>query len=327
MTPSMSPTNIFSPAAQPARWLAELSHLVLGVSAAIFAVVVVLLCYCIWKYRRRTAADDWREPPQVYGSTQIELAWTIIPVLIVLVLFLTTARVIAAIQERRRATRDEFEVDRDRPPVLVGVPVPGPRSRDRQRAPRPGERSGQTPLPPCSGCSRRTPTTASGFRGWPGRPTSSPTTRTRCGSSRASPGSTSASARSTAAPSTPRCCSASTSTLREDFDRWVRGPEPAGRRSQPRRPGGRAASSSAPPASTATPSPGPPANGRFGPDLTHLMSRDTLARRESAPNTPEEPPPVDPEPGRHQARVADAADGRSTRPSSDAVTAYLLTLR
>jgi len=110
MTPSMSPTNIFSPAATPARWIAELSQLVLSVTGAIFVVVAGLLCYCIWKYRRRTAADDWREPPQVYGSTQIELAWTIIPVLIVLVLFLSSARVIAATQ-RADPGRNALQVD------------------------------------------------------------------------------------------------------------------------------------------------------------------------------------------------------------------------
>jgi cytochrome c oxidase subunit 2 len=43
--------------------------------------------------------DAGREPAQVYGSTQIELAWTIIPILIVVVLFLATARVIHAIQD------------------------------------------------------------------------------------------------------------------------------------------------------------------------------------------------------------------------------------
>jgi len=39
----------------------------------------------------------------VYGSTQIELAWTIIPILIVVVLFSATARVIHAIQGRPQA--------------------------------------------------------------------------------------------------------------------------------------------------------------------------------------------------------------------------------
>ena len=38
------------------------------------------------------------------------------------------------------------------------------------------------------------------------------------------------------------------------------------------------------PASTATPIKGTVANGRFGPDLTHLMSRDTIAAG-ALPNT------------------------------------------
>jgi cytochrome c oxidase subunit 2 len=50
------------------------------------------------KFRGRPT-DAGREPAQVYGSTQIELAWTVIPVLIVAVLFLATARVIHAIQD------------------------------------------------------------------------------------------------------------------------------------------------------------------------------------------------------------------------------------
>jgi cytochrome c oxidase subunit 2 len=48
------------------------------------------------KFRRR--ANAGQEPAQVYGSTQLELAWTVIPILIVVVLFLATARVIAGIQ-------------------------------------------------------------------------------------------------------------------------------------------------------------------------------------------------------------------------------------
>jgi cytochrome c oxidase subunit 2 len=64
----------------------------------IFVVVFGLLAYSVVKFRAK-AADVGREPAQVYGSTQIELAWTVIPVLIVAVLFLATARVIHAIQD------------------------------------------------------------------------------------------------------------------------------------------------------------------------------------------------------------------------------------
>src|SRR6202035_4038822 len=43
-----------------------------------------------------------QEATQVYGSTQLQLAWTVIPVLVVVVLFLASARVIASIQNADR---------------------------------------------------------------------------------------------------------------------------------------------------------------------------------------------------------------------------------
>jgi cytochrome c oxidase subunit 2 len=95
--PSQIP-SIFKPQSTPADSIFRLSLLILTVTGLIFSIVSSLIVYSLVKYRRRNA-DDGREPPQVYGSNQIELAWTVIPVLIVLVLFLTTARVIHAIQD------------------------------------------------------------------------------------------------------------------------------------------------------------------------------------------------------------------------------------
>src|SRR6266478_6903687 len=74
-------TNIFAPETTPARSIFDLSMLVLGVTGIIFAVVFTLLVYSLVKFRR-TELNAGREPAQVYGSTQIELAWTIIPILI-----------------------------------------------------------------------------------------------------------------------------------------------------------------------------------------------------------------------------------------------------
>jgi cytochrome c oxidase subunit 2 len=91
-------TNIFAPASTPAKSIADLSIFVLVVTGIIFAVVFALLVYSVVKFRGR-GMDGGREPAQVYGSTQIEVAWTIIPILIVVVLFLATARVIHAIQD------------------------------------------------------------------------------------------------------------------------------------------------------------------------------------------------------------------------------------
>ena len=91
-------TNIFAPASTPAKSIADLSVFVLVITGIIFVVVFALLVYSVVKFRGR-AMDSGREPAQVYGSTQIELAWTIIPILIVVVLFLATARVIHAIED------------------------------------------------------------------------------------------------------------------------------------------------------------------------------------------------------------------------------------
>src|SRR5262249_43388980 len=93
----LSPTSIFAPVSTPADSIFELSLFVLAVTTGIFVTVVGLLVYAIVQFRRGPE-DDGSEPPQVYGSYEVELAWTIIPVLIVLALFLATARAIASLQ-------------------------------------------------------------------------------------------------------------------------------------------------------------------------------------------------------------------------------------
>jgi cytochrome c oxidase subunit 2 len=88
-----SPTNIFAPAATPAHSIFSLSMLVLSVTLVIFLIVAGLLLYALIRYRHRDS-DAEQEPAQVYGSNQIELSWTVIPILIVVMLFLSTTRVI-----------------------------------------------------------------------------------------------------------------------------------------------------------------------------------------------------------------------------------------
>jgi cytochrome c oxidase subunit II len=95
---SLSPTNIFAPVSTPAHSIFGLAIFVLAVTAAIFLIVFSLLVYCVARFGK-PSDDDGREPPQVYGSNQVELAWTVIPVLIVVVLFLAAARVIDSVQK------------------------------------------------------------------------------------------------------------------------------------------------------------------------------------------------------------------------------------
>jgi cytochrome c oxidase subunit II len=90
--------NIFAPIGAPAELINQTAVLVLLICLGIFLVVGGLLLYAVIRFRRRTTDDDTTEPPQVYGSTAIELAWTVPPILIVVVLALATARTVGEIQ-------------------------------------------------------------------------------------------------------------------------------------------------------------------------------------------------------------------------------------
>lgn len=84
----------------PAHDVNDLSIFVLAITGFIYVGVSGLLVYALVRFRARPG--DTTEPPQVFGSVQIELSWTIIPILIIVVLFLTTARVLFSIQDAQK---------------------------------------------------------------------------------------------------------------------------------------------------------------------------------------------------------------------------------
>ena len=106
------PHSIFEPRSTSAHMLYSMTLFTFAITGAIFVVVGGLWLYAIVRFRE-TRGDETYEPPQVYGGTQIELAWTVVPILIVVVLFLTTARILFAVQ------------DHPKPPVLLNVDVVG----------------------------------------------------------------------------------------------------------------------------------------------------------------------------------------------------------
>ena len=160
--------NIFKPQSTPANSIFHLSLLVLAITGLIFAVVFSLLAYAVAKFRKR-ADDDGREPPQVYGSNQVELAWTVIPILIVLVLFLATARVIHSIQD---APKPPGRLKSSRSAINSGGNFVIPRS---VWSPRTSYMCQSAILriqrPRFSLCFPLIPTTVFGCRAWPGRRT------------------------------------------------------------------------------------------------------------------------------------------------------------
>jgi cytochrome c oxidase subunit 2 len=82
--------SIFDPASPGAESIRDFSVLVLAITGFIFVVVEGILVYAILRFRRGATAGT--EPPQVYGSKPIEIAWTAAPALIVFVLTLVTTR-------------------------------------------------------------------------------------------------------------------------------------------------------------------------------------------------------------------------------------------
>ena len=109
--PEKIPSTL-SPASTPAHQIFDLSVFVVSITGGIFLIVGGLLAIALFRFRARKS-DPAGEPAQIYGSTQVELAWTVIPVLIVVVLFLATARIIFAVQ------------DAPKPPAALDVTVIG----------------------------------------------------------------------------------------------------------------------------------------------------------------------------------------------------------
>jgi cytochrome c oxidase subunit II len=278
---SLSPTNIFAPLSTPADTIFGLSIFVLSVTALIFATVFSLLAYAVVKFRKRDG-DDGSEPAQIYGSTQVELAWTVIPVLIVTVLFLTTARVIANVQNAVR------------PSSAIEVTVIGHQYWWEYRYPNLGVVTTNELHVPVSDPARPTPTfltllsadTDHSF--WVPR----------------------LAGKTDLIPNHPnhmwidphetgiylgQCsqyCGVQHAKMllrvyvqsRDEFDRWIKEQAQPATTSEAASNGRRIFEATA--CVDCHVVAGSVAKGRFGPDLTHLMSRDTIASG-AAPNTPE----------------------------------------
>jgi len=310
-----SPTDIFAPVSTPAQSIFELSLLVLAIAAAIFVVVSGLLAYATAKFRKRRD-DDGREPAQVYGSTQVELAWTVAPVVIVLVLFLATARVIFTVQDppRRPGALEvtvighQFWWEYQYPGLKVvtanelHVPVGEPTfltllSADTDHSFWVPRLAGKTDLIP----------------NHPNKMWIEPSEKgvyvgqcaQYCGTQHA------------------KMLLRVYVEAREDFDRWIKEQAAAAQTNDSSSEGRRVFERTA--CINCHTVAGTAANGRFGPDLTHLMSRETLGSG-VAPNTAENlrrwiRRPDDFKPGALMPPMG------LTDQQLDAVTAYLVSLR
>ena len=314
----MSPTNIFAPASTPAQSIFDLSIFTLLTVAAIFIAVFALLAYAVVRFRNKRS-DDRSEPAQIYGSNQVELAWTVIPVLIVIALSLATARVIASIQ------------DAPRPPGALEVIVTGHQYWWEYRYPKLNIVTANELHVPVSDPAHPTPTfltllsadTDHSF--WvprlAGKTDLIPNHPNSMWIDPHEPGLFLGQCAQYCGTQHAKMLLRVYVQPREEFDRWVREQQqlpPAAAISAGRRVFESTACVNCHAVS------GTQAKGRFGPDLTHLMSRDTIASGD-APNTHEKL--------RLWIKNPDAIKPGSKMPAMglsdqdlDAVTAYLETL-
>lgn len=77
--------NVFNPASGQAKGISDLFWLVLGVATFVVLIVSVLVAYFGFKYRR--IGNDDSEPKQVSENTKFEIIWTATPFVILVGLF------------------------------------------------------------------------------------------------------------------------------------------------------------------------------------------------------------------------------------------------
>lgn len=108
-------SSFFPPSAITDRGgqIRQLYDLVFGIAVVIFLVVEGLIIWSVIRYRRRPGDDEL--PPQTHGNAIAEVVWTVVPTLIVVVLFVaswltlnTVEATSAQPQMKVRATAAQF---------------------------------------------------------------------------------------------------------------------------------------------------------------------------------------------------------------------------
>jgi cytochrome c oxidase subunit 2 len=231
---------------------------------------------------RHRAGDEASEPPQIYGSNQIELAWTVLPILIVVVLILVTSRTIADIQNRKA------------PPGAVQATVIGHQWWWEIRYPELGVVTANELHVPTSEGSRSQPTflklqsadVAHSF--WApqlaGKTDVIPNRENTMWIEPTEPGTYLGNCAEYCGTQHARMLIRVVAQPKDEFEKWVKEQQQAAAAKQASAAeGGKVFfANSCVNCHTVR---GTFAQGKFGPDLTHLMSRQTLAAG-AAPNTP-----------------------------------------
>ena len=92
--------NVFSPEGPVAKKINDLQVPVFIAAGVVGVIVGAMLIYVMVTGTRRAQRDDSEEPVQIHGNTRLELAWTMIPFLILVIVAFPTVFTILNISHR-----------------------------------------------------------------------------------------------------------------------------------------------------------------------------------------------------------------------------------
>lgn len=101
-----SPLLIFDPKGPQAKTLSDTILFSIVMMAGILFIVYVLFSFMLVKYRASKLDDDY-EPPYEEGSKWLEITWTVIPIIIVIILSVVTVRTTMDVESSPKAYANE----------------------------------------------------------------------------------------------------------------------------------------------------------------------------------------------------------------------------
>jgi cytochrome c oxidase subunit II len=105
--PPQQPSAL-APAGPNSAAIADVFNIVLVMATVVFVVVEGLIVFSALRFRRK--AKDSSEPVQVHGNTKAEIAWTILPALIVVTLFVLALQTLQTLDTKPASAAEQMTV-------------------------------------------------------------------------------------------------------------------------------------------------------------------------------------------------------------------------
>lgn len=102
------PNSTFNPTTEFNRESTSLWNTLLIWGTIVFVIVEAILVYAIWKYRRRPGVEP--ETKLLHGNTTLEIAWTVLPAVILAIIAVPTVRAIFRTQAEAPASALKVDV-------------------------------------------------------------------------------------------------------------------------------------------------------------------------------------------------------------------------